>query len=200
LEAAQTTASPLISVYQRPSAVSPAGELSVLRHKSSNVSKPRARRPWRSRTWAGRPCHSEPRPAHRVLVPESVLLDRSGTGVPPVGLTWHGRPANVLVDLCIKVWRLAHIGIRHRTYDQEHLARKFHPPSEHEDQTVIWSWGALAPVSEQNGARAPHPHETFGLGPAGTPGSRGGIRACRVSRTFACFVGGFVSESSSTPP
>jgi hypothetical protein len=43
-----------------------------------------------------------------------------------------------------------------------------HPPSEDEEQTVIWGWGALAPVSEQNGARAPHPHEILGLaGPAG---------------------------------
>jgi hypothetical protein len=37
------------------------------------------------------------------------------------------------------------------------LTRKFHPPSEDEEQTVIWGWGALAPVAEQNGARAPHP-------------------------------------------
>jgi hypothetical protein len=32
-----------------------------------------------------------------------------------------------------------------------------------EDQTVLWGWGAPAPVSEQNGARAPHPHEIFRL-------------------------------------
>jgi hypothetical protein len=40
-------------------------------------------------------------------------------------------------------------------------SRKFHTPSEDEEQTVIWGWGALAPVSEQNGARAPHRHEIF---------------------------------------
>jgi hypothetical protein len=43
------------------------------------------------------------------------------------------------------------------------LYRKFHTPSENQEQTVIWGWGALAPVSERNGARAPHPHEIFGL-------------------------------------
>jgi hypothetical protein len=57
------------------------------------------------------------------VVPESVLLVRSGTGVPPVDLTWHGRPAHVLVDLCIKGWRHADVGIRPRTYDQEHLGK-----------------------------------------------------------------------------
>jgi hypothetical protein len=43
------------------------------------------------------------------------------------------------------------------------LARKFHTPSEEEEQTVLWGRGAPAPVSEQNGARAPHPHEIFRL-------------------------------------
>jgi tetratricopeptide (TPR) repeat protein len=42
------------------------------------------------------------------------------------------------------------------------LARKIHTPSEDEEPTVIWGWGALAPVSKENGARAPHPHEMFG--------------------------------------
>jgi hypothetical protein len=72
------------------------------------TSHPRARRPWRSRTWAGRPCHSEPRPAHRGVAPESVLLVRSGTGVPPVGWTWHGRPAHVPAALRAVHGRDAH--------------------------------------------------------------------------------------------
>jgi hypothetical protein len=63
-------------------------------------------------SWAGRPCHSEPRHAHRVVVPEFVLLVRSGTGVPPVDLAWHGRPAHVRVDLCIKTWAGARSGCR----------------------------------------------------------------------------------------
>jgi hypothetical protein len=44
------------------------------------------------------------------------------------------------------------------------LGRKFLTPSEDEEQTAIWGWGALAPVSEQNGAKAPQPHEIIGLG------------------------------------
>jgi methylated-DNA-[protein]-cysteine S-methyltransferase len=44
-----------------------------------------------------------------------------------------------------------------------HQTRKFHPPGEDEEQTVLWGWGAHAPVSELTGARAPHPHERFRL-------------------------------------
>jgi hypothetical protein len=43
------------------------------------------------------------------------------------------------------------------THRSRRLTRKLHTPSEDEEQTVIWGWGALAPVAEQNGARAPHP-------------------------------------------
>jgi hypothetical protein len=44
----------------------------------------------------------------------------------------------------------------------QRLSPDIPPPSEDEEQTVLWGWGAPAPVSEQNGARAPHPHEYSG--------------------------------------
>jgi hypothetical protein len=46
----------------------------------------------------------------------------------------------------------------------ESLVRKFPTPSEGEVQIVLWGWGAPAPECEQNGARAPQPHELFRLG------------------------------------
>ncbi len=67
-----------------------------------------------------------PLPHRTELVLESLRLVRRGTGVPPVGLSCHGRPALVQCDLCIKVWRPAHVlcGITRTVYSRVASAAK----------------------------------------------------------------------------
>jgi hypothetical protein len=50
-----------------------------------------------TRTWAGRPCHVLPTARLATAgLPAIGLATAGGTGVPPVGFRWHGRPAHGL--------------------------------------------------------------------------------------------------------